>query len=231
MENPKPVVGIVLYPFAMVIDFANPQTALAMFCETQLLWKTLDPLPMDSGFSVVPTTSFAQCPEQLDVLLVPGGFGSNDAMQDQEIIAFLKDRGAKVRFVTSVCSGSLIPGAAGLLEGYNAATHWAVYQALEAMNVEAVHERVVVDRNRITGGGVTAGLDFGLSLLACLRDEDVARVSQLLMEYDPQPPFNSGHQRNADSPTVATAMAIMEDFPAHAVALAKACLAAKSAAA
>ena len=180
---------------------------------------------------MVPTTSFADCPEPLDVLLVPGGFGSNDAIQDQEILAFLKKRGATAKFITSVCSGSLILGAAGLLDGYRAAAHWAVYKALEAMNIEGIHERVVVDRNRITGGGVTAELDFGLSLLARLRGEDVARVSQLLMEYDPQPPFKSGHPRKADAHAVAAAIALMQDFPERAVALAKARLTTKSAAA
>jgi hypothetical protein len=139
----KAVVGIVLYPFATLIDFANPQTAPAMFCETHLLWKTLDPVPMDSGFCVVPTTGFADCPEPLDVLPVPGGFGSNDATQDQEILAFLKKRGA----------------------------------------------------------------------------------------YDPQPPFNSGHPRKAYAQAVAAAIALMQDFPVRAVALAKACLTTKSAAA
>jgi cyclohexyl-isocyanide hydratase len=189
----RPVIGIVLYPNVTLIDLANPQAALHPFCDTHLLWKTLDPVPTDAGYSVVPTATFAECPERLDALLVPGGLGTNDAMQDDEILAFLKCRGADASYITSVCSGSLILGAAGLLDGYKAATHWAFYDALKAMNVESVHERVVKDGNRITGGGVTAGLDFGLTLLAKLAGEGTARLAQLLLEYDPQPPYNSGN--------------------------------------
>jgi cyclohexyl-isocyanide hydratase len=194
---------------------------LNLFCETHIVWKTLDPVPMDSGFSVVPTTTFANCPE-LDVLLLPGGFGSNDAMEDQEILAFLKDRGSRARYVTSVCSGSLILGAAGLLDGYEAATHWSVYDALEAMKIKGVQQRVVADRNRLTGGGVTAGIDFGLTLLSKLRGEEIAKTSQLLMEYDPRPPFDSGHPRSADAQTMAAATTILRDFQKRAVAAGKA---------
>jgi len=116
----KPSVGIIIYPFATLVDFANPHTALNLFCETHILWKNLDPVPMDTGISVVPTRTFADCPADLDVLLVPGGFGSNQAMEDQEILAFVKDRGSRAKYVTSVCSGSLVLGAAGLLDGYKA---------------------------------------------------------------------------------------------------------------
>jgi cyclohexyl-isocyanide hydratase len=224
----KPVVGIVIYPQATLIDFANPHTALAMFCETHVLWKTLDPVPMDMGFSVVPTTTFADCPKDLDVLMLPGGFGSNAAMEDPEILAFVKDRGERARFVTSVCTGSLILGAAGLLDGYKAATHWGFYGGLAAMNIEGVHERVVSDRNRLTGGGVTAGLDFGLTLLAKLRGEEVARTSQLVMEYDPLPPFSCGHPRSAAPETLAAATALMQDFPERAAAIGRASLKARN---
>src|SRR3978361_2170996 len=174
----RPVVGIVIYPHATLIDFANPHTALALFCETHILWKTLDPVPMDMGFSVVPTTTFANCPENLDVLMLPGGFGSKAAMEDREILDFVKDCGRRARYITLVCTGSLILGAAGLLDGYKAATHWSFYDGLAAMNIEGVHERVVADGNRLTGGGVTAGLDFGLTLLAKLQSEEIAKISQ-----------------------------------------------------
>jgi cyclohexyl-isocyanide hydratase len=225
----KPVVGIVIYPGATLIDFANPQTALSMFCETHLLWKTLDPVPMDIGFAVVPTTTFADCPKDLDVLMLPGGFGSNAAMADEELLAFVRDRGSRARYVTSVCTGSLILGAAGLLDGYKAATHWGFYDGLAAMNIEGVHERVVADRNRLTGGGVTAGLDFGLTLLAKLMGEDLAKTSQLVLEYDPLPPFQCGHPRSAAPETLAAATALMTDFPQRAAAIGKASLAARQA--
>jgi cyclohexyl-isocyanide hydratase len=224
----KPIVGIVIYPQATLIDFANPHTALAMFCETHILWKTLDPVRMDVGFSVIPTTTFADCPQNLDVLMLPGGFGSNAAMEDREIIDFVKGRGQRARYVTSVCTGSLILGAAGLLDGYKAATHWGFYDGLAAMNIEGVHERVVADGNRLTGGGVTAGLDFGLTLLAKLQGEEVARTSQLVIEYDPMPPFECGHPRSAAPETLAAAKALMRDFPERAAAIGKAALQART---
>ena len=125
------------------------------------------------------------------------------------IVDFLAEAGRTARYVTSVCSGSLLLGMAGLLDGYRAATHWAVYDVLEALGVEAGRERVVVDRNRFTGGGVTAGIDFGLTLLAELRGEEVAKVTQLAMEYDPKPPFNTGHPDVAGPALTAAARAVM----------------------
>ena len=190
--------GIVLYPFMTALDFVGPLTALSMSCKTYLLSKTLDPVMTDCSFSVVPTMTFSDCPQHLDILLLPGGFGSNEAMKDPELLAFLKSRGATADYVTSVCSGSTILGAAGLLDGYKSTTHWAYFPVLKAMNVETVSERVVTDRNRISGGGVTAGIDFGLSVLAKIRGEDAAKRMQLIMEYDPQPPFKAGHPNSAD---------------------------------
>jgi cyclohexyl-isocyanide hydratase len=184
--------GMLLYPGFTLLDLAGPQSALGLHGETLLLWKTLEPVPTDSGISVNPTTTFANCPENLDVLFVPGGFGSNAAMQDPQIVDFLAEAAWSARYVTSVCSGSLLLGMAGLLEGYRAATHWSCFAGLEATGAVPVHERVVIDRNRMTGGGVTAGIDFGLTLLAELRGEQAARATQLAMEYDPQPPFDAG---------------------------------------
>ncbi len=195
----KPLVlGIVLYPYVTALDFVGPLTVLSMACTTHLLSRTLDPVPTDTGFSILPTTTFASCPEHLDVLLLPGGLGSTGAMQDKETLDFLQSRGATADYVTSVCSGSTVLGAAGLLDGYKAATHWAYYETLEAMAIETGRERVVTDRNRISGGGVTAGIDFGLVLLAKLCGEEAAKRVQLMMEYDPQPPFHSGHPRTAE---------------------------------
>jgi len=122
---------------------------------------------------------------------------------------FLARTGTKARYVTSVCSGSLVLGMAGLLDGYRAATHWALYDALEAVGATPVHERVVFDRNRITGGGVTAGIDFGLRVLAELRGEETAKITQLMMEYDPEPPFETGHPRRCDTALVAAARETM----------------------
>jgi cyclohexyl-isocyanide hydratase len=118
-------------------------------------------------------------------------------MQDQEILDFLARAGSTARYITSVCTGSVILAMAGLLDGYRAATHWAFYEPLEALGIETCTKRVSVDRNRITGGGVTAGVDFGLTVIAELKGQDVAEFTQLALEYCPQPPFNAGHPTTA----------------------------------
>ena len=215
-------IGMLLYPGMTLLDLAGPQAALGMHGRTHLFWKTLEPVMTDSGVALMPTATFADAPAQLDVLFVPGGFGTVAAMKDAEITAFLADRGQDARYVTSVCSGSLILGMAGLLAGYRAATHWATYDILDALGVEGGHERVVADRNRFTGGGVTAGIDFGLTLLAELRGEEVAKVTQLMMEYDPAPPFVAGNPDSAGPERVAAARAIMGDTMAEGVDVARA---------
>ena len=175
----------------------------------------------DSGVALCPNTTFDNCPEDLDVLFVPGGFGTNDAMKDPDIIGFLARVGPKARYVTSVCSGSLVLGMAGLLDGYRAATHWACYPALEAVGAIATHERVVADRNRYTGGGVTSGIDFGLTLLAELRGEQVAKVTQLTMEYDPKPPFDTGTPETAGPELTGIALSLMGDMNPEAIEIAR----------
>ena len=161
-----------------------------------MIWKTLDPVPTDAGFSIVPTTTFADCP-QLDVICVPGGGGQVALMTDDETLDFLRKQAATARYVTSVCTGSLVLGAAGLLKGYKSACHWAWRDMLPASAPFPVAERVVRDRNRISGGGVTAGIDFGLTVAAELAGEEVAKSIQLVLEYDPQPPFDSGSPEKA----------------------------------
>lgn len=194
----KPLqIGMLLYPGFTLLDLAGPQTAFGLHGVTHLIWKTTEPVPTDMGVSVNPTITFADVPDKLDVLFVPGGFGTNAVMQDREILNFLARAGSTARYITSVCTGSAILGMAGLLEGYRAATHWAFYEPLEALGIEPSHERVAVDRNRITGGGVTAGVDFGLTVIAELKGRDAAEFTQLALEYDPQPPFNAGHPRTA----------------------------------
>jgi cyclohexyl-isocyanide hydratase len=189
--------GIVLYPGITLLDLAGPQCALGLHGNTHLLWKTLEPVRTDQGISLLPTSTFADSRKAFDVLLVTGGMGIADALKDDEILNFLAEAGKRVRYVTSVCTGSLLLGAAGLLDGYKAATHWSHYEALAATGAEPVHARVVADRNRFSGGGVTAGIDFGLTLLAELRGEMVAKAAQLTMEYDPQAPFQAGSPQSA----------------------------------
>lgn len=211
-SQPLPLqIGMLLYPGLTLMDLVGPQTALGWHGQTHLVWKSLDPVVADSGIAIQPTATFAGCPDDLDVLFVPGGMGTAAVMEDAEALSFLAGRGARAEWVTSVCSGSLILAAAGLLRGYKATTHWAAYDGLAAMGVEVVRERVVVDRNRLTGGGVTAGLDFGLVLLAKLRGEQVAKVTQLSMEYDPKPPFDCGTPDAAGPELTAMARAMMRD--------------------
>ncbi len=189
--------GMLLYPGLTLLDLVGPQAVLGWHGQTHLVWKTLDPVLSDSGVAIRPTTTLADSPADLDVLFVPGGMGTVAVMQDADIVGFLRDRGARARYVTSVCWGSLLLAAAGLLRGYRATSHWAACEALAAMDVEVVHERVVIDRNRISGGGVTAGIDFGLVLLAQLRGETAAKMTQLMLEYDPKPPFECGTPASA----------------------------------
>jgi cyclohexyl-isocyanide hydratase len=159
---------------------------------------------------MLPTTVLRDCPPALDVLFVPGGFGTFQAMKDAELIEFLKDAAVRAGYITSVCSGSLILGAAGLLEGYRATSHWACRDLLSQFGALPVKARVVADRNRFTGGGVTAGIDFGLTLLAELRGSNAAKQTQLAMEYEPQPPFDAGSPDTAGPELVQAVLAMLD---------------------
>jgi cyclohexyl-isocyanide hydratase len=204
-------IGILIFPAVTQLDATGPAQVLARTpgATLHMIWKTRDPVKTDAGFSIVPTTTFADCP-QLDVICIPGGAGQIDLMNDAETLAFVAAQGAKARYVTSVCTGSLVLGAAGLLNGYKSACHWASRDLLTAFGAIPVAERVVRDRNRFSGGGVTAGIDFGLTLLAELAGDEVAQSVQLGLEYDPQPPFQSGSPEKADAERTARVRAQME---------------------
>jgi cyclohexyl-isocyanide hydratase len=186
-------IGLLLFPRLTQLDLTGPFEVFARVpnARVHLIWKRIEPVVSDVGLTIMPTTTLAECPD-LDVVCVPGGPGMNDLLNDEEILSFLKDQGARARFVTSVCTGALVLGAAGLLKGYKAATHWASMQFLEAFGATPVKARVCVDRNRITGGGVTAGIDFGLVVASQLASRKDAEKIQLYMEYDPKPPFQAG---------------------------------------
>jgi len=188
-------IAFLAYPQFTALDLVGPHYMLGnlMGATTYVVAKTKEPVVSDMKLTIVPSTTFAECPADLDIICVPGGTtGTLAAMEDSETIAFLKDRGGRARYVTSVCTGSLVLGAAGLLKGYKATSHWVTRDLLKEFGAEPVDARVVTDRNRITGAGVTAGLDFGLSLVAALRDQSYAESLQLLAEYAPAPPFNAG---------------------------------------
>ncbi len=187
-------VGIYLFENMTMMDAYAP---LQMFAfvdafETFTFAKTREAFPSDCGALLTPHYGFEDCPD-IDVLVVPGGGNTLQQMRDREVIDFIRRAGENARHVTSVCTGALILAEAGLLDGYEAATHWAYREVLEAYDqVTVVDKRVAIDRNRITGGGITAGLDFALTVIAELTDEPTAHVMQLLFEYRPQPPFSSG---------------------------------------
>jgi cyclohexyl-isocyanide hydratase len=209
-QNQPPLeIGMLLYPGLTLLDLIGPQTVFSWFANTHLVWKTKELVYSDTGIGMQPTATFETCPRDLDILFVPGGFGQNQLMNDAEVLAFLADRGTEAKYVTSVCSGSLLLGAAGLLKGYKATSHWAARDGLSAFGAIPTDARVVVDRNRITGGGVTAGIDFGLVILAKLRGEDAAKLTQLAMEYDPEPPFQSGSPKTAGPAIVEQARSFM----------------------
>jgi cyclohexyl-isocyanide hydratase len=191
-------IGMLLYPNLTQLDLSGPFEVLSRLSDTtvHLVWKTMAPVRSDSGLSILPTVTIADCPP-LDVILAPGGPGQVALMDDELILDFLTRRGAQARYVTSVCTGSLLLGAAGLLRGYKATCHWMSHDQLAAFGAEPVRARVVVDRNRITGGGVTAGIDFGLQVAAMLRGDEEAKRIQLQLEYDPAPPFQAGSPETA----------------------------------
>ncbi|MCC5621009.1 DJ-1/PfpI family protein [Nostoc sp. CHAB 5715] len=192
-------IGLLIYPGFTQLDVTGPYQVFSSLPTTRvhLIWRNLEPVKDIGGLILHPTNTFADCP-QLDVICVPGG-GMNtvEIMRDFEVLTFLKKQANNAQYITSVCTGSLILAAAGLLQGYKAGCHWMFRDCLASMGVEVSNERVVVDRNRITGGGVTAGIDFGLVVAAKLCGEETAKFIQLLLEYNPAPPFNAGSPETA----------------------------------
>src|ERR1700754_2545322 len=186
-------IGLLLFPYVTQLDFTGPLQVFSSVpgAKVHLIWKRIEPVPSDSVMMLTPTTTFAGCP-QLDVICVPGGAGTNDMVNDEEMLAFLRKQSEGARYVTSVCTGALVLGAAGLLKGYRAATHWTAIDYLPAYGAIPSRTRVCTDRNRVTGGGVTAGIDFALKLVELLVDRKTAEAIQLRLEYNPGPPFNSG---------------------------------------
>lgn len=207
---------MLVYPQFTALDLVGPHHVFSMLegYKVRLVWKDTKEIVSDTGIPIRPTLAFKDCPEDPAVIFVPGGTdGTLAAMGDKEVREFLASRGAKAKVVTSVCTGSLVLGAAGLLKGYKATSHWLALEALKGFGAEPVAERVVVDRNRVTGAGVTAGIDFGLTLAAKLKDEKYAKAVQLMMEYDPQPPFpKDGTPKTADADNVKMLRAMTAPF-------------------
>lgn len=192
-------VAFVLFPNVTQLDVTGPAQVLSRLgnASVRIVAGSTDPVMTDAGFSINPTCTYADCPNP-HIVCVPGGAGADDAMLDDELIEWLRQVSKEADWVTSVCTGSLVLGAAGLLHGKKATSHWLSRSMLADFGAIPVAERVVVDGKFVTGGGVTAGIDFALSLTAMIRGEEHAKLIQLSLEYDPQPPFRSGSPDNAD---------------------------------
>ena len=204
-ESPTPInIVFALFPKITQLDFTGPAQFLSRLPGARLYAaaETLEPIPTDSGFSLVPNTRFETCP-QADVLCVPGGFGVEAALLRTPIVDFVRSQGRETRWVTSVCTGAFILGAAGLLTGKRATTHWAYTHLLPEVGATYENSRVVADGNVLTSGGVTSGIDFALTLIAQIAAPAVAQEIQLALEYDPAPPYQCGHPDKAAPSLVA----------------------------
>lgn len=205
-------IGLLLFPQLTVLDLIGPYEVFCRLPDTRvdLIWHTLDTVTTEHGLPLQPTQRCADI-AHLDVLCIPGGFGVTPLLNDAPTIDFIRRVGAKSRFVTSVCSGALLLGAAGLLQGRRAATHWASMDMLADFGAIPTDERFVHDGPVVTGGGVTAGIDFALYLAAQLQNQDTAEAIQLGIEYNPAPPFDAGHPSHARAALVAAARERMRE--------------------
>ena len=207
--------ALLLFPELTQLDLTGPYEVFCRCPEArvELLWKDRAPVKTEHGLMLAPTASLAEVPA-VDVLCVPGGFGINALLEDAEVLGHLRRLAASARYVTSVCTGALVLGAAGLLQGKRATTHWSARDFLPAFGALPTAGRIVRDGNLLTGGGVTAGIDLALTVAAELYGQPVAEGIQLAIEYDPHPPFNAGHPDQAPAALVAAALARIA--PRHA---------------
>ena len=199
-------IQMLVYPGMTLQDLVGPLQVWAAWpgVEIQFAWKNAGPVTTDSGLAVIATTSLEDAWTAPDILFTPGGLlPTFELLDDATVMDFLRTRGAQAKWVTSVCTGAVLLGGAGLLRGYRAATHWFARDSLALFGATPSSERWVIDRNRATGGGVTAGIDFGLALMAHVAGPELARITQLALEYSPQPPFRSGTPQEAAPETLA----------------------------
>jgi cyclohexyl-isocyanide hydratase len=196
-------VGMLLFPDLTILDFTGPYDVFvkAPCFDVIIIGETTELIRAEGGLLLQPEVTMDQCP-QLDIIFVPGGKGINACLTNPVVLQFLQQQAVKAKYITSVCTGSLVLAAAGLLDGYKATTHWRSLELLRMFGVDTVEERVVRDRNRITGGGVTAGIDFGLVLTALVGGEETAKIVQLQLEYNPAPPFRAGSPHTAGLPVL-----------------------------
>ena len=214
-------IGFLVFPQITQLDFTGPLQVFTRIpgAQVHLVWKRLEPVTSDTVLVVLPTVTFADCP-QLDVICVPGGYGTDNLMVDDEVLDFLRQQAKGAKYITSVCTGSTVLGAAGLLKGYRASTHWSAIEALSLFGATPSRERVCIDRNRVTGGGVTAGIDMALTLAAELIDRAAAESIQLGIEYNPAPPFNAGSPETAPAEVLAAMKTRMAPSQARRIEIA-----------
>nr|WP_310617881.1 DJ-1/PfpI family protein [Pantoea cypripedii] len=209
-------IGLLLFPSLTQLDLTGPWEVFVRMpgVNNYLVWKDRQPVMSDRGLAVMPTATFADCPP-LDLICIPGGPGQIALMEDDETLDFVRRMAEQAQWVTSVCTGSLVLGAAGLLQGYRATSHWGSLDQLSLFGATPVQERVVRDRNRITGAGVTSGIDFALTVAEELLGRAAAENIQLQMEYDPAPPFHSGSPRSASAERLTEAQQQIAEFIAR----------------
>jgi len=209
-------IGIFIFPKVTQLDATGPYEVFARIpgATVELIASTAAPVVTEWGMTVAPTVTIENV-AQLDLLCMPGGGGINALLDDAAVLDFLSRQGSRAEYVTSVCTGSLVLGAAGLLRGYRATTHWLSLDLLSIFGAIPVAERIVFDRNRITGGGITAGIDFGLAVASKIAGDEAAREIQLMMEYDPHPPFQSGSPATASPALVEQIRAKRSSFQAE----------------
>jgi cyclohexyl-isocyanide hydratase len=197
-------IGLLVFPNVQQLDLTGPYEVFASWPEARvrLVWKSREPVFSSTGLRLEADETFDDCP-RLDVVCAPGGVGVNPLLADEAVLGFLRRQAASARFVTSVCTGALVLGAAGLLRGKRATTHWASHDLLAAFGAIPTHRRVVRDGALMTGGGVTAGIDFALTLVAELAGLPTAQAIQLNLEYAPEPPFDAGSPATAPGEVVA----------------------------
>lgn len=205
----------IAFPGITQLDLTGPAQVFAQLpgATMDVAWHRIEPIATNAGFSILPSTTFESAPAA-DVLMIPGGQGALELMGDAVALEFVRRQAAGARYVTSVCTGAFVLGAAGLLRGRRATTHWASHSLLGLLGAVPEQGRVVRDGNLITGGGVTSGIDFGLAVAAEIYGPEVAKRVQLAIEYDPQPPFAAGSPASpdADASLVASMSAAMEDL-------------------
>jgi cyclohexyl-isocyanide hydratase len=197
-------IGLLIFPDITQLDMTGPYEVFIKFpdAKVHLIWKTREPITAAGGMQILPTTTYDECPT-LDIICVPGGAGMNPLLNDDQTLRFIRSQAMTAKYVTSVCTGSLVLGAAGLLKGRRATTHWMSHDMLAEFGAIPTQQRVVRDGKFFTGGGVTAGIDFALTLAAEELGPEAAKKIQLGIEYNPAPPFSAGSPEGAGESLVA----------------------------